>query len=116
MEELEGLRVISENYTRKKGVIEFVILEQEKDRAIDTLTSLVDTGSTITLYDNRDKREGSISIKKENEIYLQSGGGHGFSVDWRAVDIKDVSWLIKVTAPFNYGESEYGNATIKKNS
>ena len=116
MNKLEGLKVISDNSSDKEQIIEFVILEKEKANAIETLLNCIDSGDIITLNDNRDKREGVISIKKDNGVYLKSGGGHGFSVDWEVVNKNDILWLIKVTAPFNYGENEGSYGVIRQNS
>ena len=109
-----GLKIISNSSSNRDKTIEFVILDKEK--AIETLINYIDSGYVLTLNDDRDKREGAISIKKDKGVYLKSGGGHGFSVDWEAVTINDVSWLIKVTAPFNNGNSKGSYGVIKQNS
>ena len=116
MEELEGIKIISKTSNSSNQAIEFVIIEKEKTRAIDAILKYIDSGYIVTLNDNRDKREGSISFKKENELYLTSRGGHGFSIDWELIEIKDLVWLIKVTSPFNNGDIEGSNGAINKNS
>ena len=116
MKNHDGLKIISNNSEGKTQTLVFALSEKEKNSAIETLVKCIDAGNTITLLDNRDKREGSISLKKENGNYLKSGGGHGFSEEWNIINIKDIKWLIKVTAPFNYGDNEGNYGTIKKNS
>ncbi len=110
--ELVGLKITSDNIANKKRILTFVILEEEKTKAIETLVSCIDSGSIVTLADNRNKREGAISIKKENDLYFKSGGGHGFSIDWTTVTLKDACWLINVTAPFNYVGIDNGSIEI----
>ena len=116
MEELEGIKIISQTSNSSNQAFEFVIIEKNKTRVIESILNYIDSGYIVTLNDNRDKREGSISFKKENELYLTSGGGHGFSIDWKQIEIKDLMWLIKVTSPFNNGDIEGGNGTINKTS
>ncbi len=116
MNNLVGLKVISNKSTSKVQTVDFVIIEHKKTSAIKTLINCIDAGQIIDLNDNRNKREGLISLKRENGVYLQSGGGHGFSIDWKPVNIEDVILLIKVTAPFNYSVKEGNYGTIKQNS
>ena len=114
MKNLAGLKIISDNSIAKIRTIEFVFKKHEKTTAIETLINCIDAGNIINLNDNRDKREGSINLKKENDVYLQSGGGHGFSIDWKPANLEEITWLIKITAPFNFGDSNGSNGTIKQ--
>ena len=94
-----------------KKKIDFTIIQESKTEAIISLIESLNSGYRLTLNDNRDKRCGAISLKLEDGKYLSSGGGHGFSLDWKVTTLKDIEWLIKVTSPFNIGErsSDYGS-------
>lgn len=113
MTNFKGLKIISDENDGKARIVKFSIIKKEMAAAIETLIKWLDTGSIITLLDNRDKREGSISLKNENNTYFYSRGGHGFSMDWEAVDIEHIAWLIKATAPFNSGDDKENYGTIK---
>jgi hypothetical protein len=106
MANLAGLRIVSGNLTESNRVIEFEIIKEEKSKAIESLIRCIDSGCIVTLVDNRNRREGEISIKKENCIYYVAGGGHGFSFDWTEVCLEDIKWRIKITAQFNFGQFE----------
>lgn len=106
-EDLVGITILSDISNKRGRVRKFSIVEDEKSQAIETLLGLVDQGAEISLRDNRDNRDGLIRIKLENGQYLKCGGGHGFSIDWEGFSEKDIVWLIKVTAPYNYGNGDY---------
>lgn len=112
MPNLAGLLILSGNLNERNGGIEFAIIKDERSKAIESLIHCIDSGSIVTLVDNRNKREGQISIKKENSIYYVKSGGHGFSIDWTAVNLEDIRWRIKVTAQFNFGDVQGNKGTI----
>ncbi len=116
MKGMNGLHINSEHSSQKNDAIEFIVIKEEKEVAIESIMNLIDAGNIITLCDNRDRREGSVSIKKVNDVYLQSGGGHGFSTNWKTSDEKNIKWLIKVTVPFNTGDQVGNNGKISKSS
>ncbi len=113
MEKFEGLKIIEDNTTKGVRTLEFVVSEQRKLKAIETLIGFIDLGWEVTLTDNRDMRQGVVSIKIENGTYLKCGGGHGFSSNWQAVSKKDVWWVMKAIAPYNFGKRGGDNGSIK---
>ena len=113
MSKLRGLEIVSDISGDKEQILEFKISSKNHKIAAESLLNWINSGSEITLIDNRNNREGSISLKKINEEYLKSSGGHGFYRDWKVVTLEDVIWLIKSTAQFNTGGDQLNYGKIK---
>ncbi len=111
MYHLEGLRIINEQSKKKEKVLFFSIIPDKLSQAIDSILTFIENGRIVTLNDNRDKREGAISIKKVDNQYWKSGGGHGFHDDWKTYDEKMIRLFIKITVPFNNGVDKNSVAT-----
>jgi hypothetical protein len=92
------------------------IFSGDKIAGIDSVKQLLDMGYEISLYDNRDNRNGRVSIRKQKGIYQIKRGGHGFSVDWRSADIKQILWTIKTLYIFNDGTEKESHGIATRNS
>lgn len=97
-----GIEIIEKEENSTSRTFRFRIVREQKEDALCSLKAYIDEGFTITVSDNRENRNGALSFRCDAGNYFKSGGGHGFSVPWTLVTTKDLLWLLKVTAQYNF--------------
>ncbi len=94
-------------------LIHFSIVQSHKVQAIATLMTCLRNGQTVTLMDNRQRREGILSLKYIPPSFYRFEGGHGFHTERTEVSENQIVSLIKQVAVFNNGSSEESFGTIE---
>jgi hypothetical protein len=79
----------------------------DQRQVIPSVVRLVEGGFEVVLRDDRERREGSVSLRRRHQVFEMSSVGHGFSVDCRPLEPAQVEWMINVLLPFNDGAVEH---------